>query len=70
YSVFLNLVEFGNVKDPCLKKALELITGQTLRTRGETTESSLSFKISNLTAFNPTNAAKGLYIEDFQKRKK
>jgi carboxyl-terminal processing protease len=70
YSVFLNLVEFGNVKDPCLKKALELITGQTLRTRGETTDTSLSFKIGNLAAFNPTNAAKGLYIEDFQKRKK
>lgn len=70
YSIFLNLVEFGNVKDPCLKKALELITGQTLRTRGETTDATLSFKVGNLAAFNPTNAAKGLYIEDFQKRKK
>ena len=70
YDTFLNLVEFGNVKDPCLKKALELITGQTLRTRAETTDTSLSFKIGNLAAFNPTNAAKGLYIEDFQKRKK
>ncbi|MBP6558430.1 MAG: PDZ domain-containing protein [Flavobacterium sp.] len=70
YSIFLNLVEFGNVKDPCLKKALELITGQTMRTRGETTDTSLSFGIDNLAAFNPTNTAKGLYIEDFQKLKK
>lgn len=70
YSIFLNLVEFGNVKDPCLKKALELITGQTLRTRGETTDTSLSFRIGNLAAFNPTNAAKGLYIEDFKRLKK
>ncbi|MBC7847105.1 MAG: PDZ domain-containing protein [Flavobacterium sp.] len=69
YSTFLNLVEFGNVKDPCLKKALELITGQILRTRGETTETSLSFKIGNLAAFNPTNTAKGLYIEDLKSLK-
>jgi carboxyl-terminal processing protease len=70
YSIFLNLVEFGNVKDPCLKKALELITGQTLRIRGETTETSLSFRNDNLAAFNPTNTAKGLYIEDLKSLKK
>jgi C-terminal processing protease CtpA/Prc len=70
YSTFLNLVEFGNIKDPCLKKAIELITGQTLRTTAKTTDSSLSFKIDNLTEFNPTNTAKGLYIEDFKRLKK
>lgn len=69
YSTFLNLVEFGNVKDPCLKKALELITGQTLRIKTENTASSLSFKNDNLALFNPTNAAKGLYIEDFKSLK-
>lgn len=69
YSTFLNLVEFGNVKDPCLKKALELITGQTLRIKTENTASSLSFKNDNLVLFNPTNAAKGLYIEDFKSLK-
>lgn len=69
YSIFFNLVEFGNVKDPCLKKAIELITGQTMRTRGEKTETSLSFKRDNLAAFNPTNTAKGLYIEDFKSLK-
>lgn len=67
YSTFLNLVEFGNVKDPCLKKALELITGQTMRTTGKNTDTSLFFRIGNLTAFNPTNTAKGLYIEDFKR---
>ncbi|MBF4470746.1 S41 family peptidase [Flavobacterium sp. HJJ] len=70
YSIFLNLVEFGNVKDPCLKKAIELITGQTLRTTAKNTDLSLPFKIDNLTAFNPTNTAKGLYIEDFKRLKK
>ena len=70
YSVFLNLVEFGNVKDPCLKKALELITGQAMRTREKNTETSLPFKIRNLAAFNPTNTAKGLYIEDLKSLKK
>ena len=69
YSVFLNLVEFGNVKDPCLKKALELITGQTMRTTEKNVDASF-FRTGNLAAFNPTNAAKGLYIEDFQKREK
>ncbi|KDN55108.1 S41 family peptidase [Flavobacterium seoulense] len=65
YSAFLNLVEFGNVKDPSLKKALELITGQTMRTTGKNTETSLP-SMDNLAAFNPTNTAKGLYIEDFK----
>jgi len=69
YATFLNLVEFGNVKDPCLKKALELITGQTLRTKTQNTETSLSFRNDNLASFNPTNAAKGLYIEDFKSLK-
>lgn len=69
YSVFLNLVEFGNVKDPCLKKALELITGQTMRTTEKNVDASF-FRTGNLAAFNPTNAAKGLYIEDFKSRKK
>lgn len=69
YSIFLNLVEFGNVKDPCLKKAIELITGQTMRIRGEKTETSLSFRNDNLATFNPTNSAKGLYIEDLKSLK-
>lgn len=69
YSIFLNLVEFGNVKDPCLKKALELITGQTMRTTEKNVDASF-FRTGNLAAFNPTNAAKGLYIEDFKSRKK
>ncbi|MFC3334837.1 S41 family peptidase [Flavobacterium palustre] len=66
YDTFLNLVEFGNVKDPCLKKALELITGQTLRTKTQNADASSSFRNNNLASFNPTNAAKGLYIEDFK----
>ena len=70
YSTFLNLVEFGNVKDPYLNKALELITGQTIRTTAKTANPSLSLKIDNLAAFNPTNTAKGLYIEDFKRLKK
>ena len=70
YLVFLNLVEFGNVKDPCLKKAIELITGQTLRTKIQKAEPSLSFRIDNLAVFNPTNTAKGLYIENFESLKK
>lgn len=69
YNTFSNLVEFGNVKDPSLKKALELITGQTMRTTGKNTETSLPFAMDNLAAFNPTNAAKGLYIEDFKNLK-
>ena len=70
YSIFLNLVEFGNVKDPYLNKALELITGQTIRTTAKNDNSSISLKIDNLAAFNPTNTAKGLYIEDFKRLKK
>ncbi|GGF28767.1 S41 family peptidase [Flavobacterium limi] len=66
YSIFLNLVEFGNIKDPYLNKALELITGQTMRTAAKSTSPSFSLKINNLAAFNPTNTAKGLYIEDFK----
>jgi carboxyl-terminal processing protease len=69
YEIFLNLVEFGNVKDPCLKKAIELITGQTLRTKAQKTDTTLSFSVDNLAAFNPTNTAKGLYIQDFRNLK-
>jgi len=69
YSTFLNLVEFGNVKDPSLKKALELITGQTMRTTEKNTDISLPLRSGNLAAFNPTNTAKGLYIEDFKSLK-
>ncbi|WP_051590754.1 S41 family peptidase [Flavobacterium daejeonense] len=69
YLVFNNLVEFGNVKDPYLKKALELITGQTLSSKTQSAER-ISFRNNNLAAFNPTNAAKGLYIEDFKNLKK
>ncbi|MBD0723610.1 hypothetical protein B6A10_00285 [Flavobacterium sp. L1I52] len=69
YLVFNNLVEFGNVKDPCLKKALELITGQTLSSKTQSAER-ISFRNNNLASFNSTNAAKGLYIEDFKNLKK
>lgn len=69
YSTFLNLVEFGNVKDPYLNKALELITGQTIQATAKNANPSFSLKIDNLAAFNPTNTAKGLYIEDFKKLK-
>lgn len=63
YSIFNNLTPFGDVRDPFLKKALELITGQSFR-MGNTSTS--SFENKNLQKFNPTNAAKGLYIQDFQ----
>ena len=69
YSIFENRVEFGNVKDPYLKKAIELITGQTLRSNTQKTETALTFRNDNLASFNPTNAAKGLYIEDFKRLK-
>ncbi|MEY2869671.1 MAG: hypothetical protein RIR01_2171 [Bacteroidota bacterium] len=69
YDTFSNLVEFGNVKDPYLKKALELITGQTLRTNNQSAKSAISFRNDNLAAFNPTNTAKGLYIQDFKSLK-
>ncbi|WP_281233856.1 S41 family peptidase [Flavobacterium gelatinilyticum] len=70
YSTFLNLVEFGNVKDPYLNKALELITGQTMRTAAKNADASLLLKIDNLAALNPTNTAKGLYIENFKRLNK
>ncbi|MFA9191869.1 S41 family peptidase [Flavobacterium sp. FZUC8N2.13] len=70
YEIFSDSVEFGNVNDPYLKKALELITGQTLRTNTQNTNISLSFRNNNLASFNPTNAAKGLYIENFKNLKK
>ena len=63
YSIFNNLTAFGDVRDTFLKKALELITGQSFR-MGNTSTS--SFENKNLQKFNPTNAAKGLYIQDFQ----
>ena len=63
YSIFNNLTAFGDVRDPFLKKALELITGQSFR-MGNTSTS--SFENKNLQKFNPTNAAKGLYIQNFQ----
>ena len=63
YSIFNNLTAFGDVRDPFLKKALELITGQSFR-MGNTSTS--SFENKNLQKFNPTNAANGLYIQDFQ----
>ena len=63
YSIFNNLTAFGDVRDPFLKKALELITGQSFR-MGSTSTS--NFENKNLQKFNPTNATKGLYIQDFQ----
>ena len=63
YSIFNNLTAFGDVRDPFLKKALELITGQSFRMGSISTS---SFENKNLQKFNPTNAAKGLYIQNFQ----
>lgn len=70
YETFLNLVEFGNVKDPSLKKAFELITGRTFKTRANITDPAVTLSNSNLSAFNPTNTAEGLYIQDFERLNK
>ena len=64
-----NIKEFGNVSDPELKKALELISGQTIT---KTAENPVTYTNRNI-RFQPRNEAKGLVIEDFEsfsKRKK
>lgn len=70
YYAFNNIKEFGNTSDPELKKALELITGTTLRTAG------ISYPEMNPNVRVVTkekNPAKGLYINDineYLKRKR
>ena len=67
YSFFNNIKEFGDTSDPSLKKALELITGQTI---GKTSEARFDNDINYRTKalqVNRTNTAKGLYIQDFSK---
>lgn len=67
YFAFNNIAEFGNTKDPELKKAIELITGLTLRTTTKT--SSININTNNLSSLNAINDSRGLYIEDFKSRK-
>ncbi|MGZ5192424.1 MAG: S41 family peptidase, partial [Kaistella sp.] len=58
-----NIKEFGNVSDPELKKALELISGQQIT---KTAESSVTYNNRNI-RFQPRNEANGLVIEDFER---
>lgn len=69
YQAINNIKEYGNVSDPELRKALELISGQTIL---KTPENPVTYSNRNL-RFQPRNEAKGLVIEDFEsfsKRKK
>ncbi|MCQ4035921.1 S41 family peptidase [Kaistella montana] len=69
YKAINNIKEFGNTSDPELKKALELISGQTIT---KTAESPVLYTNKNI-RFQPRNEANGLVIEDFErfsKRKK
>lgn len=61
-----NIKEFGNTSDPELKKALELITGQTIKMKTEYPETYTGGKIR----FQPKVAGGGLVIEDFESFKK
>lgn len=69
YRAINNIKEFGNVSDPELKKALELISGQII---AKTAENSLIYNNKNI-RFPSRNEGTGLVIEDFErfsKRKK
>ena len=57
-----NIKEFGNVSDPELKKALELISGQTIL---KTAENLVTYSNKNI-RFQPRNEGSGLVIEDFE----
>lgn len=57
-----NIKEFGNVSDPELKKALELISGQTI---SKTAEIPVIYSNRNI-RFQPGNEGNGLVIEDFE----
>lgn len=66
YLAFNNVKEFGNVSDPELKKALELISGQTI---SRTAESQEIYTNRNI-RFQPKDADKTLVIEDFERFRK
>lgn len=69
YTFFNNIKEFGNTSDPSLKKALELITGQTIgRMSNITDRIDIAYRTKSL-QINRVDAAKGLYIQDFEKYK-
>ncbi len=57
-----NIKEFGNVSDPELKKALELISGQTI---SKTAEIPVIYSNRSI-RFQPGNEGNGLVIEDFE----
>ncbi|UFK96616.1 S41 family peptidase [Kaistella faecalis] len=57
-----NIKEFGNVSDPELKKALELISGQTI---SKIAEIPVIYSNRNI-RFQPGNEGNGLVIEDFE----
>lgn len=63
YQAINNIKEFGNVSDPELKKALELISGQTIT---KTTEKTVIYNNKNI-RFQPRNNNDGLVIEDFER---
>lgn len=63
YQAINNIKEFGNVSDPELKKALELISGQTIT---KTTEKTVIYNNKNI-RFQPRNKNGGLVIEDFER---
>lgn len=70
YQCIGTVKEFGNTSDPELKRALELITGQTITSK---IKSAPFVDTKQRVISKPTNAALGLYIHDisdYLKRKK
>lgn len=61
YQAINNIKEFGNVSDPELKKALQLISGQPI---SKTAENLPIYNNKNI-RFQPINEGSGLVIEDF-----
>lgn len=70
YQNFNNIKDFGVTSDPALKKALEMITGQTINRAAESQDLiDISYR-KNVMSMNRTDPTKGLYIQDFEKFKK
>lgn len=69
YLSFGNIKEFGNTSDPVLKKALELITGQTIN-KSVYYGDSAPIRTSFISKTSFDNGSKGLNIHDFENFKK
>lgn len=70
YTNFNNIKEFGNTSDPVLKKALEVITGQTINKTTTAYANDAPFSTKFISKTSGDDGSRGLNIHDFENFKR